>query len=120
MGRKTKEECAESKKTKERSAEGRMTSIFVIFIIIMVVDILLCLLTSFYFGYVSFCFGCSFLTLLVYFYSLILFLRIFIFIFVILDCSNSFHNGTVILVQIGRSYMESFVRIKLGIRGTVF
>ncbi len=88
--------------------------------ILVVVGILVCLLASFRFGYASFRFSCSLLTLLLPLQSPILFPEILFFIFVIFDRSNSFRDGTVISDQTGRPCTESLVRVILGIRGTVF
>ncbi len=112
-GRKTKEGSAGDRKTKRGSAGGRRTGILVIFSILVVVSILVYLLASF-------CFGYSLLTLFFPLQLPILFPKILFFIIVVLNCSNSFHDGTVIPVQTGRPCTESPIRVKLGIRGTVF
>ncbi len=103
-GRRTKEGSVGGRKTKRGSAKGKST------------DILVCFLA---FGYASFRFGCSLLMFLLPLQSPIFFSGIF-FILVVLNRSNSFRNGTVIPVQTGRPCMESPVRVKLSIKGTVF
>ncbi len=119
-GRRTKKGSAGRKKTNRESAGCRRTGILVVISILVVVGILVCLLASFRFGYASFYFDCSLLTLLLPLQSPILFPGIFFFILVVHNRSNSFRDGTVILVQTGRPCIESLVRVKLGIRGTVF
>ncbi len=120
-GRRTKEESAGSRRTKEGSVRGRKTGILVVVSIFVVVNIFVCLLASFRFGYASFRFGCSLLTLLLPLQSPIFFSGILFFILVVLERNNSFHDfGTVIPVPTDRPYIEFPIRVKLGIRGTVF
>ncbi len=119
-GKKIKKKSAGGRKTKGRSVGGRRTDILAVVSILVIVNIFVYLLTSFRFGYASFRFGCSLLTLLLSLQLPILFPGILFFILVILNHSNSFCNSTVIPVQTDRPCTESLICVKLGIRGNVF
>lgn len=119
-GRKTKKGNARGRRTKRKSAGGKKTGILIFVNIFIIVGILICLLASFSFGYASFCFGCSFLTLFLSFQSPILFSEILFFILVVFNCSNSFHDDTIILVQTNRPYTKSSICVKLSMRSNIF
>lgn len=117
-GKKTKKGSGGGTRTKKKSTRDKMTGILIVVSILVVVGILVYLLASFW---KSFCYNCLFLTLLLFYQLSIPFSGIFFFIFVIFIDSNSFFNfGTVIPVQIGRFWTEVFIRVKLGVKSTVF
>lgn len=117
-GKRTKKKSGMGRMTKGESVKGKITGILVIIRILVVIGVLVYLLTSFW---ASFCFDYLFLILLVPLQLLIFFSKIFFFIFIILVSSNNLPDfGTIISVQTDRSWTESFIYIKFGIKGTIF